>query len=134
MYQLVHQIDEKTNVYSSFACTCKQTTEHDYIIELIKILNNECSLKLMNMDEVYNRFGYELFDQLTYLLDEQGYGITSIITDMWSGMRLSHLYQPNNFPNLYVQYDQFIFGFVDAYHLAKLAVSFNKLDENNEIT
>ena len=134
MYQLVHQIDEKTNVYSSFACTCKQTTEHDYIIELIKILNNECSLKLMNMDEVYNRFGYELFDQLTYLLDEQGYGITCIITDMWSCMRLSHLYQPNNFPNLYVQYDQFIFGFVDAYHLAKLAVSFNKLDENNEIT
>lgn len=134
MYELKYTINETTNTYSSFACTCDQSNEVDYASELVRIINEECSLTLNGIDDLYGKFGFTLYDQLTYLLDEQGYGIISIVTDMWSGMQLSHVYQPKNFPKLYVQYDQFVYGFVDAYHLAKLAVLQNTVGEKNETT
>lgn len=132
MYELKYEFDSKTNVYSSFACTCDKQKELDYVNELIKILSEEFNTSthiLLDIDDVYKCFGYNLFSALTSTLDDKNYGITGIITDMWSGMNLSHVYRPNNFPKLYVQYDQFIFGFVDAYHLAKLAVSSVKPNE-----
>lgn len=112
---------ENQPYYYSKACFVRDSDEEKlYLAEFINIVNTEWDQQFKNIDEVVKATGVGLIDELTATLDNLSYGISGIISDMWSSMVLKHCYRPNSEPIISVEYDHFVLGFVQVYHLIKI--------------
>ncbi len=123
MFTFDYEISEYNGLplYSSKACFTKDSEEEKlYFAEFVNIVNTEWDQQFKDIDEVVKATGFNLIDELTATLDNLSYGISGIVSDMWSCMAVSHCYRPNNKPSIRVEYDHFVLGFVHVYHLIKI--------------
>ena len=118
MYQLKAEKEIKDGVtyYSSFACTCDELDKTDYQQEFLRIINEMSVQQYGNFDEILPHLGYLILDEINIILDELGFRIAEYITDQWFMMTVCNR---DESVILNIEFDQFIFGFVDLYNIVK---------------
>ena len=123
MFKLNYTTSEyKGNLlYSSKVCFPKGSSEEEaFINEFINIINKEFNSEFKTVSEIVELTGFTLIDELCSILDNMSYGIAGIACDMWSCMIVEHVYYPKKYPCIRIEYDFFIFAFVQAYHLIEI--------------
>lgn len=87
---------------------------------LIKNLIQNLIQNLKQFFEIVELTGFTLIDELCSILDNMSYSIAGITSDMWSCVILEQVYYPKKYPCIRIEYDFFIFAFVQAYHLIEI--------------